>query len=63
VRRSPDQTLQQASDFVLQDAIGREPDRVADALCFEELVNLRVGESRVAAEIETLHRFPVASDH
>src|SRR4029077_1806009 len=45
VRWSPDRALQQVSDPVLQDAIGREPDRVADALAFEELVYLRGGQN------------------
>src|SRR5260370_30959403 len=62
-RRSPDRTLQQVSDLALQDGVARQPDRVAVALDFEELVNLRVGESRVAAEIAPLHRAPIAGDH
>ena len=63
MRRSPDRALEQVSDPVLQDPVGRQPDRVADALGFEELVDLRVGEGRIAAEIEPLHRAPVAGDH
>ena len=63
VRRSPDRALEQVSDPVLQDAVGRQPDRVADALGFEELVDLGIGEGRVAAKIEPLHGAPVAGDH
>src|SRR5205823_2695554 len=37
VWRSPDRALKQVSDFVLQDAIGRQPDRITYALGFEEL--------------------------
>ena len=43
--------------------IGRQPDRVADALGFEELVHLGIGEGRVAPEIEALHDAPVAGNH
>jgi hypothetical protein len=62
MRRSTDRALEQVSDPVLQNAVGREPDRVADALGFEELVHLGIGESRVAAKIEPLHA-SVAGDH
>ena len=61
--RSPDRALQQIADPALQDIVGRQPDRVADALGFEELVHLRIGEGRIAPEIETLHRVPVAGDN
>jgi hypothetical protein len=50
-------------DPVLQDPVGRQSDRVADALGFKELVHLGVAESRVAPEIESLHAAPVARDH
>ena len=40
VWRSPDRALEQVSDPVLQHPIGRQPDRVADALGFEVLVHL-----------------------
>ncbi len=63
VRRSPDWAPEQVSDLVLQDAIGRQPDRVADALRFEELVHFGIGESRVAAKIELLAGASVSGDH
>ena len=54
VRRSPDWALEQVSDLVLQDPIGRQPDRITHALGFEELVDLRVGEDRIASKIAPL---------
>src|SRR6516162_459441 len=36
VRRSPDRALQQVSDPVLQDPVGRQSDRVPDAVAFKE---------------------------
>src|ERR1700746_2541619 len=63
VRRSPNRALEQVSDLILQDAVGRQPDHITHALCFEELVSLGVGESRITAEIETPHRVPVAGNH
>src|SRR6516164_5582106 len=63
VRRSPDWTLEQVSDLVLQDPIGRQPDRITHALGFEELVDLRVGEGRIATKIAALHRAPVPGDY
>src|SRR4051812_46039770 len=50
VRRSPDRALQQMSDLVLQDLVGRQPDRVARTLGFEELVNLGIREGCVTPE-------------
>jgi hypothetical protein len=37
LRRSTDRTLKQVSDLALQDGVGRQPDRIAVALGFEEL--------------------------
>ena len=48
VRRPPDRALKQIADPVLQDRIGRQPDCVADALGFEELVHLGISEGRIA---------------
>jgi hypothetical protein len=44
-------------------SVGRQPDRIADALGFEVLVHLGIGERRVAPEIEALYAAPVARDH
>src|SRR6266478_5411816 len=63
LRRPPDWALEQVSDLALQDGVGRHPDRIAVALGFEELVDLRIGKGRVAAEIAPLHGATVAGDH
>jgi len=63
VWRSPDRALEQISDLVLQDSVGRQPDRIAHPLAFEELVYIRVGEGSVSPKIKTLHRVSVAGDH
>ena len=63
MRRSPNRALKQVSDLALQDAVGRQPDRITHALGFEEFVDLGVGKGCVTSEIETLHRVPVAGDH
>src|SRR4051812_18061723 len=61
VRWSPDRSLQQMSDLVLQDLVGRKPDRVAGTLGFKKLVDLGIGEGGVASEIQMLHNTPVTS--
>src|SRR5260370_10796550 len=63
MRRSPDRALQQVADLVLQDPVGRQPDRVTHPLGFEELIDLRGGVGRVAAGIPPLHYTPGAGDH
>jgi hypothetical protein len=63
VRRAADRALQQIADRALQDAVGWQPDRVADMPGFEKLVHLGVGESCITSEIEALHYVPVAGDH
>ena len=37
---------------MLQDAVGGKPDRVLDPLAFEILVDLRIGEAGVGAEVD-----------
>jgi hypothetical protein len=49
--RSTDRALKQGSNLFLQDPVGWQPDRVAHAFNFEELVDLRVGKGRVASKI------------
>src|SRR6516165_8002074 len=63
IGRSPNRALEQVPDPALQYAVGRQPDRVADALSFEEFVHLGIGESCVAPEIQTLYDAPVAGNH
>src|SRR6266851_7873941 len=53
VRRSSDRTLEQTADPVLEDPVGWQADRIFDPLGFQELVDLRHGESCVSAEIDT----------
>src|SRR4051812_49194673 len=62
-RWSPDRALQQMSDLVLQDRVGRQADRVAGTLGFEEFVNLGIGEGGVTPEIQMLHDAPVTRNH
>jgi hypothetical protein len=62
VCRSPNRALEQTTDPLLQDPIGRQPDRIAHALGFMELTDFQVGEGRGAAEIAALHRVS-AGDH
>src|SRR5215213_2222713 len=63
VRWSPDRALQQMSDLVLQDLVGRQADRVAGTLGFEKLVNLGIREGCVTSEIQMLHNPPVTRNH
>src|SRR3954454_22912022 len=63
VRRSPDRAPQQIPDPLLQDLVGRQADRVACTLGFEELVSLGIGEGCVTPEIKVLHDTSVASDY
>src|SRR3954454_20749023 len=62
-RWSPDRSLQQISDLILQDLVGRKPDRVACTLGFKKLVDLGIGESGVASKIQMLHNAPVTRNH
>src|SRR6476620_4270371 len=55
VRWSSDWSLQQMSDLILQDLVGRKPDRVAGTLGFKKFVDLGIGEGRIASEIQMLH--------
>src|SRR5690242_21228387 len=63
VRWSPDRALQQMSDLILQDLIGRQPDRVAGTLGFKKLVDLGIGEGCITPKIHMLHDTPVTSNH
>src|SRR5215212_1331492 len=60
---SPDRSLQQISDLVLQNLVGRKPDRVAGTLGFKKFVDLGIGESGVASKIQMLHNAPVMRNH
>src|SRR5919112_2999774 len=63
VRWSPDWALQQMSDLIVQDLVGRKPDREACTLGFKKLVDLGIGESGIASKIQMLHNAPVTRDH
>jgi len=52
VRRSPDRTLEQIPDPVLQDLVGRQPDRVFDPLRLQELIDPWHGEGCVRPKID-----------
>jgi hypothetical protein len=51
MRRWTDRALEQVSNLFLQDHVGSQPDRVGHAFDFEELIDIRVGEGRVASKI------------
>src|SRR6516164_3066097 len=63
VWQSPERALEQVADPLLQDPIGRQPHRVADALCFKKFVYLGDGEGGIAPEIQALDGPPVAGNH
>src|SRR3954451_6823669 len=63
VRWSPDRAFEQIPDLVLQDAIGRQADRVAGTLGFEQLVYLGIGEASVSPKIQMLHDASVTRNH
>jgi hypothetical protein len=52
VRRTPDRAREQVANPLLQDAVGGETDRILDALGFEKLIDVRIGEARISAEID-----------
>ena len=63
LRRPADGPGQQVPDPLLQDRIGRQADGVADPLGLQQLVQLGLGERRVAAEVEIEAALTVAGDH
>ena len=50
LRRSPDGTLQQVGNRILQNVVGRQPDGVLISLLFEIFVKLRFRESRISTK-------------
>jgi hypothetical protein len=52
VRRTANGALEQVADPFLQDAVGRQTDRIFDPFGFQILVNFRVCEAGVGAEID-----------
>src|SRR4051812_34307274 len=63
MRWSPDRSLQQMSDPILQHLVGRQSDRVAGTLGFKKLIDLGIGEGCITPEIQMLHDAPVTSNH
>jgi len=61
--RSADGSGQEVADPPLQDLIGRQSDGVADAFGLQELVDLRLGEGRIGAEVESDASLTAAADH
>ena len=61
--RPSDRPGQQVADPTLQHLVGREPDRVADVLRLQQLVDLWLGERRIGAEVEIDAPLAVAGDH
>ena len=53
VRRTANGSCEQMCDASLQNLVGRQPDRVQEALGFEVFVHLRRGEGGVAPEIQS----------
>src|SRR5260370_1245498 len=62
VRRSPDRTLEQIADPVLQHRVGGQTDRILDPLGFEVLVDARHRESGIGPEIDA-RDFAQVADH
>src|ERR1700731_3823190 len=60
VRRTPNRARQQMADPFLQDAVRWQPYCVFDPLCFEELVDIGIGEPRVGPEINA-RDFPLVA--
>ena len=52
VRGSPDRSVEEVADPVLQDAVCRNADRVFDPFAFEELVDIGIGKAGVGPEVE-----------
>ncbi len=61
-RRSTDRPCEEVFDVPVQNGVGRQADRVGIVLRFEERIDLRVGESRVATE-EPLEVIVTVSGH
>src|SRR6516164_8317089 len=63
VWRSPNRTLEQITDPVLEDLVGRQPDRILDPFGFQVFVDARHGEGCVGPEIDARYLALVACDH
>ena len=63
LRRAADRAGQQVPNPLLQHSVGWDPDSIADALTLEQLIDLRLGEPGIAAEVECDAALAVALDH
>jgi hypothetical protein len=61
--RTADRSRQQMADPPLQHLVGRQPDRVTNALGLQQLVDLWLGERRISAEVQIDTPSAVAGDH
>jgi aminoglycoside 6'-N-acetyltransferase I len=61
--RATDAPLEQMSDALLQDVVGWQPDRIPEAFGLQELVDLRVREGGVGAEVAAHLPSPLTRDH
>ena len=52
LRRPPDRPRQQMANPSLEHVVGRQADRILDALLLQPLVDLRLGEGCIGAEVE-----------
>src|SRR6516164_9027531 len=62
VWRPPNRTLEQITDPVLEDLVGRQPDRILDPFGFQVFVDARHGEGCVGPEIDARYLALVACD-
>jgi hypothetical protein len=63
MRRPSHRALQQPPDPLLQDRVGRKPDRIFVAFGFQKFIDTWIGIAGIAAEVAALHRLPVARNH
>ena len=52
VGRTPDRALEQGTDPVLQDLVGREPDGILNPIRFQIMVDVGIGKTSIGTEIE-----------
>jgi hypothetical protein len=60
---STDRPLEELADPLLQDLIGRQPDGVANIFGLQQLVDLRLGEGCIGAEVQSDAALTLAGDH
>ena len=61
VGRATDGTREQVSDACLKNRVGHETDRVLVTLGFQELIEVRRGEGRIASEVAPHLPIPISS--